>query len=202
MHVPLIIRAPGVFPAGKVVHADVEMMDVYATLLELAGIKPRPERSQGTTLVPLALRRGRQQPARRADRRRPGGARAQGRSATAWCTAAPGASSSTTSSTIRASRRTSPPTARSRCGRCAACSGCCTRTRHLVEVALGNRRQPLSQFPTQFPKRWKRGRKRRWLRIKIEFERFRKHEKEYLTFQGSFWELAIHSDKGGYLPCI
>ena len=38
----MIIRAPGVFPAGKVVHADVEVMDVYATLLDLAGIKPTP----------------------------------------------------------------------------------------------------------------------------------------------------------------
>ena len=41
-HVPLIIRAPGLFPKGKVVHADVEIMDVYATLLDLAGVKPGP----------------------------------------------------------------------------------------------------------------------------------------------------------------
>jgi choline-sulfatase len=53
-HVPLIIRAPGLFPKGHVVHADVEIMDLYATLLDLAGIKPAPS-VQGTTLTPLAL---------------------------------------------------------------------------------------------------------------------------------------------------
>ncbi len=52
-HVPLIIRAPGVFPAGGVVDADVEITDVYATMLALAGIKPGPN-VQGTSLVPLA----------------------------------------------------------------------------------------------------------------------------------------------------
>jgi arylsulfatase A-like enzyme len=53
-HVPLIIRAPGLYPAGRVVHADVEIMDVYATMLDLAGIKPEPE-VQGTTLTPLVF---------------------------------------------------------------------------------------------------------------------------------------------------
>ncbi|HWJ55356.1 MAG TPA: sulfatase, partial [Vicinamibacterales bacterium] len=53
VHVPLMIRAPGVFPAGKVVHADVEVMDLYATMLDLAGIKPTPA-AEGTTLAPLA----------------------------------------------------------------------------------------------------------------------------------------------------
>ena len=52
-HVPLIIRAPGLFPAGKVVQADVEVMDVYATLLDMAGLKLGPN-VQGTSLVPLA----------------------------------------------------------------------------------------------------------------------------------------------------
>jgi len=52
-HVPLIIRAPGHMPTGKVVHADVEIMDLYATLLELAGVTPG-EKIQGTSLVPLA----------------------------------------------------------------------------------------------------------------------------------------------------
>src|SRR5262249_45882873 len=51
-HVPLIIRAPGLFPKGAVVQADVEISDVYATLLALAGIKPGPG-VQGTSLVPL-----------------------------------------------------------------------------------------------------------------------------------------------------
>jgi len=53
VHIPLIIRAPGVFPKGKVVKADVEVMDLYATLLDLAGIKPDPA-MQGTSLLPLA----------------------------------------------------------------------------------------------------------------------------------------------------
>jgi arylsulfatase A-like enzyme len=52
-HVPLIIRAPGALPAGHVVQADVEIMDLEATLLDLAGITPGP-RVQGTTLRPLA----------------------------------------------------------------------------------------------------------------------------------------------------
>jgi arylsulfatase A-like enzyme len=52
-HVPLIIRAPGMMPQGKVVEADVEIADVYATMLALAGIKPGPN-VQGTSLVPLA----------------------------------------------------------------------------------------------------------------------------------------------------
>src|SRR4029079_4617836 len=37
-HVPLIIRAPGLFPKGAVVEAGVEIADVYATLLALAGV--------------------------------------------------------------------------------------------------------------------------------------------------------------------
>jgi arylsulfatase A-like enzyme len=53
VHVPLMIRAPGVFPAGKVVNADVEVMDLYATMLDLAGLKPTPA-AEGTTLAPLA----------------------------------------------------------------------------------------------------------------------------------------------------
>ena len=42
------------FPAGQVVHADVEIMDVYATLLDLAGIKRDARSSRGPRLVPLA----------------------------------------------------------------------------------------------------------------------------------------------------
>jgi len=53
VHIPLIIHAPGVFPKGKVVNADVEVMDVYSTLLDLAGIKQGPG-VQGTSLVGLA----------------------------------------------------------------------------------------------------------------------------------------------------
>lgn len=51
--IPLIIRAPGAFPSGRVVSADVEVMDVYPTILELAGIKPGPNVA-GASLVALA----------------------------------------------------------------------------------------------------------------------------------------------------
>jgi choline-sulfatase len=52
VHVPLIIRAPGAFPPGKVVNADVEAMDLFPTLLDLAGI-PIPPETQGSSLLPL-----------------------------------------------------------------------------------------------------------------------------------------------------
>jgi choline-sulfatase len=53
-HVPMIIRAPGLLPKGEVVNADVEMMDMAPTLLDLAGAKPDPK-MQGTSLVPMAF---------------------------------------------------------------------------------------------------------------------------------------------------
>jgi choline-sulfatase len=53
-HVPLIVRAPGLLPKGHVVAADVEITDVYATLLALAGIKANPV-VEGTSLVPLVF---------------------------------------------------------------------------------------------------------------------------------------------------
>jgi arylsulfatase A-like enzyme len=53
-HVPLIIRAPGLMPRGKVVQTDVEITDVYATMLALAGITPEAI-VEGTSLVPLAF---------------------------------------------------------------------------------------------------------------------------------------------------
>ena len=52
VHVPLMIRAPGLFPAGKVIEADVEAMDLFPTMLELAGL-PVPADTQGSSLVPL-----------------------------------------------------------------------------------------------------------------------------------------------------
>lgn len=52
-HVPLLIRAPGRMPRGKVVHSDVEIMDLYTTMLELTGT-PVGEHIQGASLVPLA----------------------------------------------------------------------------------------------------------------------------------------------------
>jgi choline-sulfatase len=52
-HVPLIIRAPGRLPLGKVVNTDVEIMDLYATILDLAG-ESAGDRIQGVSLLPLA----------------------------------------------------------------------------------------------------------------------------------------------------
>ncbi len=54
VHVPLLIRAPGAFPQGKVVDADVEAMDLYPTVLELAGLEAGAD-VQGAALLPLAL---------------------------------------------------------------------------------------------------------------------------------------------------
>jgi hypothetical protein len=51
--IPLVIRAPGRMPLGKAVNADVEVMDLYATLLDLAGVPVGPK-VQGTSLVPLS----------------------------------------------------------------------------------------------------------------------------------------------------
>jgi choline-sulfatase len=53
-HVPLIIRAPGLLPAGKVITSDVEITDVYATMLALAGLKAEPI-VEGTSLIPLVF---------------------------------------------------------------------------------------------------------------------------------------------------
>ena len=54
VHVPLIIRAPGLLPAGRVIETDVEAMDLSPTLLELAGL-PVPDSMQGRSLIPLAF---------------------------------------------------------------------------------------------------------------------------------------------------
>ncbi|HKT61782.1 MAG TPA: sulfatase [Gemmatimonadales bacterium] len=54
-HSPLIIRAPGVGPAGLRLEQLVELVDVYPTLSELAGL-PVPGWLQGTSAVPLLRR--------------------------------------------------------------------------------------------------------------------------------------------------
>jgi arylsulfatase A-like enzyme len=53
VRIPLIIRAPGVLPPGRVVHADVEAMDLFPTLLELTGQAIPPD-TQGSSLLALA----------------------------------------------------------------------------------------------------------------------------------------------------
>lgn len=51
-HAPLIIRAPGAAPAGLRLSQMVEFVDIYPTLVELAGFRPPPE-LQGLSAVPL-----------------------------------------------------------------------------------------------------------------------------------------------------
>ena len=52
IRVPLIVRLPDHSGAGKVVDCFVETVDIYRTLLDLAGAKPAPRRDS-LSLVPL-----------------------------------------------------------------------------------------------------------------------------------------------------
>ena len=52
LHVPLIMRGPGIVPAGLRVPAQVSLVDLMPTLLDLLGV-PVPPTVQGTSLVPL-----------------------------------------------------------------------------------------------------------------------------------------------------
>ncbi len=54
VHVPFIVRAPGLLPTGRVVDTDVEAMDLAPTVLDLAGL-PVPESMQGYSVLPVAL---------------------------------------------------------------------------------------------------------------------------------------------------
>jgi len=54
VHVPFIIRAPGLLPAGRTIDTDVEAMDLSPTLLELAGL-PIPGSMQGRSLISLTF---------------------------------------------------------------------------------------------------------------------------------------------------
>jgi hypothetical protein len=54
VHVPFIIRAPGLLPAGRAVYTDVEAMDLSPTMLELAGL-PVPDSMQGRSVISLAF---------------------------------------------------------------------------------------------------------------------------------------------------
>ncbi len=49
---PLIVRTPGKHAAGSSTSALVEMVDIYPTLCDLAGL-PKPEHLEGTSFVPL-----------------------------------------------------------------------------------------------------------------------------------------------------
>ena len=62
-HVPLIVRGPGI-EAGTVCDRPVSLLDVYPTLLDLAGLPPRPE-LEGASLTQL-LRDPKAEPGRHA----------------------------------------------------------------------------------------------------------------------------------------
>lgn len=51
LHVPLLLKLPGNAHGGLRVRTPVALVDVYPTLLELAGVPPRPERLHGTSLL-------------------------------------------------------------------------------------------------------------------------------------------------------
>jgi len=51
-HVPLVIVAPGVTTPGSRIGAPVSLIDIYPTLVELAGLPPKPG-LDGQSLVPL-----------------------------------------------------------------------------------------------------------------------------------------------------
>ena len=52
LRVPLIVRGPGV-PAGEVVPAPVHGVDLYPTMLDLAGLPPRPDQHvDGVSVAP------------------------------------------------------------------------------------------------------------------------------------------------------
>ena len=52
LHIPLIMRAPGLLPEGLLVSAPVSLVDLAPTLLELAGV-PAPPTMQGSSLLDL-----------------------------------------------------------------------------------------------------------------------------------------------------
>jgi arylsulfatase A-like enzyme/Flp pilus assembly protein TadD len=51
VRIPLLIRAPGLLPAGRRVAAPAELVDVAPTLLDLLGLEPFPD-AEGTSLLP------------------------------------------------------------------------------------------------------------------------------------------------------
>jgi len=54
VHVPFMVHAPGLLPAGRVIEAEVEAMDLAPTVLDLAGL-PVPESMQGQSVLAVAL---------------------------------------------------------------------------------------------------------------------------------------------------
>jgi uncharacterized sulfatase len=52
LRVPLVVAAPGLARPGSVVRAPVELLDLYPTIVELAGL-PAPDGLDGRSLAPL-----------------------------------------------------------------------------------------------------------------------------------------------------
>jgi arylsulfatase A-like enzyme len=61
LHVPLILRAPGIVPAGRRIAEVVGLIDILPTVLDVVGLPPHPA-VQGRSLAPLW--RGESLPAR------------------------------------------------------------------------------------------------------------------------------------------
>ncbi|MGD8376654.1 MAG: sulfatase [Acidobacteriota bacterium] len=58
LRVPLIVRYPPGGAGGRRVDYPVNLLDLFPTILELAGRKPVPERLQGVSLVPFLVAQG------------------------------------------------------------------------------------------------------------------------------------------------
>jgi arylsulfatase A-like enzyme/tetratricopeptide (TPR) repeat protein len=56
--VPLLMSCPGLVPPGEVIDAQVRLIDVLPTVLDILGIEP-PARAEGVTLLPYVLGRER-----------------------------------------------------------------------------------------------------------------------------------------------
>jgi choline-sulfatase len=52
IHVPLIMKLPGLFPGNKEIHDLVEAVDILPTLMQASGL-PIPQAVQGRSLIPL-----------------------------------------------------------------------------------------------------------------------------------------------------
>jgi uncharacterized sulfatase len=59
IRVPLIVRWPGVVEAGSVESTPVSSIDLYPTILEIAGVNPAPRSTvDGESLLPLLSQEG------------------------------------------------------------------------------------------------------------------------------------------------
>ena len=109
LRVPLIVAAPGLPHPGAVVRAPVELLDVYPTIVELAGLAPASD-LDGQSLVPLLENPegpGAASPAPGGASSRRSGASRCGPSASATRCGRTAARSSTTGAGARPSPRTS-----------------------------------------------------------------------------------------------